>query len=106
MLIGDEILEWNGHVLQNRTFEEVYDVISESRSDHKVEIIVSRPISDAGRPSSLGSSNDVPGHSYLSHAGSMRSGSSKVRDRPAVTVTSPASPDTIHPSWGRVQVFC
>lgn len=116
------MLEWNGYPLQGRTFEEVYDIICESRSDHEVEIIVSRPISDVGRPSSMGaSSGGASGH--LSHhhsygsasgsvagvgpAGSTRSGGSKVssqRDRPAVTVTSPASPDTLHPSWGKVQV--
>ena len=47
---GDEVLEWNGYPLQGRTFEEVYDIISESRADHQVEIVVSRPISDVGRP--------------------------------------------------------
>lgn len=119
---GDEVLEWNGYPLQGRTFEEVYDIICESRSDHEVEIIVSRPISDVGRPSSMGASSAGAGghlshhHSYgsasgsvagVGPAGSTRSGGSKVssqRDRPAVTVTSPASPDTLHPSWGKVQV--
>ncbi|XP_046440908.1 regulating synaptic membrane exocytosis protein 2-like isoform X6 [Daphnia pulex] len=129
---GDEVLEWNGYPLQGRTFEEVYDIICESRSDHEVEIIVSRPISDVGRPSSMGAQSGGsagPGGGHLSHhhsgygsasgslagvgggggAGSTRSGGSKVssntqRDRPAVTVTSPASPDTLHPSWGKVQV--
>lgn len=48
--VGDEVLEWNGYPLQGRTFEEVYDIICESRADHEVEIVVSRPISDVGRP--------------------------------------------------------
>uniref|UniRef100_A0A0P6D099 Regulating synaptic membrane exocytosis protein n=1 Tax=Daphnia magna TaxID=35525 RepID=A0A0P6D099_9CRUS len=127
---GDEVLEWNGYPLQGRTFEEVYDIICESRSDHEVEIIVSRPISDVGRPSSMGAQSGGSagpgghlGHHHSGYgsasgsivgvggggAGSTRSGGSKVssntqRDRPAVTVTSPASPDTLHPSWGKVQV--
>lgn len=121
-MAGDEVLEWNGYPLQGRTFEEVYDIICESRSDHEVEIIVSRPISDVGRPSSMGTSGGGAGghlshhHSYgsasgsvagVGAAGSTRSGGSKVSggQRPAVTVTSPASPDTLHPSWGKVQVI-
>jgi len=131
------VLEWNGQSLQGRTFEEVYDVIAESRADHEIEIIVCRPISDVGRPSSLGGSGGGGngsgagsgggggggggggsvgaastgggggGHGYLPRSGSVRSGGGgggKVRDRPAVTVTSPASPETLHPSWGKVQV--
>ena len=118
------MLEWNGYPLQGRTFEEVYDIICESRSDHEVEIIVSRPISDVGRPNSMGGSSAGAG-SHGHHqggsgygsgtsggamapgggGGSTRSGGSKMSgNRPAVTVTSPASPDTLHPSWGKVQV--
>lgn len=118
------MLEWNGYPLQGRTFEEVYDIICESRSDHEVEIIVSRPISDVGRPSSMGGTSGAPLHHHSSYgsssagmtgaggvsqsaggSGSTRSGGSKISgSRPAVTVTSPASPDTLHPSWGKVQV--
>lgn len=39
---GDEVLEWNGRSLQNKTFEEVYDVIAESKQEHQVELVVSR----------------------------------------------------------------
>ena len=102
LFLGDEVLEWNNYPLKGRTFEEVYDIICESRADQEVEIIVSRPISDVGRPSSIGSSG--PSHGYHPPTTSIRSGGSKVRDRPSVTVTSPASPDTLHPSWGKVQV--
>ena len=98
------MLEWNGYPLKGRTFEEVYDIICESRADHDVEIIVSRPISDVGRPSSIGNSANMTPHGYLPQSASTRSGGSKVRDRPAVKVTSPTSPDTIHPSWGKVHV--
>lgn len=46
---GDEVLEWNGRSLQGKTFEEVYDIISESRQEPQVELIVSRQLSDVGR---------------------------------------------------------
>lgn len=108
------MLEWNGYGLQGRTFEEVYDIICESRADHEVEIVVSRPISDVGRPSSIGASSGVGSHRTGAGVGPMGgpapgsgAGSGRgsgQRERPAVTVTSPASPDTLHPSWGKVQV--
>lgn len=113
------MLEWNGYGLQGRTFEEVYDIICESRAEHEVEIVVSRPISDVGRPSSIGGApSSVPGHRSASGMGPAMGGPGSVglsgpgssrssggqRERPAVTVTSPASPDTLHPSWGKVQV--
>ncbi|KAI1289186.1 Rab-3-interacting molecule unc-10 [Halotydeus destructor] len=39
---GDEVLEWNGRSLQGKTYEEVYDIISESKQEPQVELIVSR----------------------------------------------------------------
>uniref|UniRef100_A0A0M3JCX7 HMG-CoA synthase (inferred by orthology to a S. mansoni protein) n=1 Tax=Anisakis simplex TaxID=6269 RepID=A0A0M3JCX7_ANISI len=39
---GDEVLEWNGHQLQNATFDQVYEIISSSKNDNQVELIVSR----------------------------------------------------------------
>lgn len=39
---GDEILEWNGRSLQGLTFEEVYDIIAESRHEPQIELIVCR----------------------------------------------------------------
>ena len=41
---GDEVLEWNGRSLQEKTFEEVYDIIFESKQEAQVELIVQRPI--------------------------------------------------------------
>jgi hypothetical protein len=41
---GDEVLEWNGRELQNASFDEVCDIINESKHDPQVELIVSRPI--------------------------------------------------------------
>ncbi|XP_037120194.1 regulating synaptic membrane exocytosis protein 2-like [Syngnathus acus] len=44
---GDQVLEWNGHLLQGATFDEVYNIILESQSEPRVELLVSRPISRA-----------------------------------------------------------
>ena len=41
---GDEVVEWNGRSLQGKTFEEVYDIIFESKQEAQVELIVQRPI--------------------------------------------------------------
>ncbi|KAA0200282.1 hypothetical protein HAZT_HAZT003079 [Hyalella azteca] len=46
---GDEVLEWNGRVLSGLTFEEVYDVISESCHEAQVELIVARQLTDIDR---------------------------------------------------------
>ena len=39
---GDEVVEWNGRSLQGKTYEEVYDIIAESKQEPQVELIVSR----------------------------------------------------------------
>ena len=41
---GDEVLEWNGQDLQSKSYEEVHTIISNSRQDEHVRLIVSRPI--------------------------------------------------------------
>lgn len=41
---GDQVLEWNGRVLQGATFNEVYNIILESKPEPQVELVVSRPI--------------------------------------------------------------
>jgi hypothetical protein len=48
---GDEVLDWNGRSLQNKTFEEVYDIMAETRHEPQVELVVSRMLSDIGRQS-------------------------------------------------------
>lgn len=42
---GDEVLEWNGHPLTNKSYEDVHDIISGSRHDLQVELRVSRLLS-------------------------------------------------------------
>ncbi|ELW68401.1 Regulating synaptic membrane exocytosis protein 2 [Tupaia chinensis] len=46
---GDEVLEWNGRLLQGATFEEVYNIILESKPEPQVELVVSRPIGDKNK---------------------------------------------------------
>ncbi|XP_067135753.1 regulating synaptic membrane exocytosis protein 2-like isoform X3 [Centruroides vittatus] len=41
---GDEVVEWNGRSLQNKTREDVSEIILESRQEPQVELIVSRPL--------------------------------------------------------------
>lgn len=41
---GDEVIEWNGRPLRNLTFDEVYDIIFESKQELQVELIVQRSI--------------------------------------------------------------
>lgn len=43
-VVGDQVLEWNGRVLQGATFNEVYNIILESKPESQVELVVSRPI--------------------------------------------------------------
>ncbi|XP_054619151.1 regulating synaptic membrane exocytosis protein 2-like isoform X2 [Dunckerocampus dactyliophorus] len=45
---GDQVLEWNGYVLQGATFNQVYNIILESKSEPQVELLVSRPVRPAG----------------------------------------------------------
>uniref|UniRef100_A0A3B5A9D4 PDZ domain-containing protein n=1 Tax=Stegastes partitus TaxID=144197 RepID=A0A3B5A9D4_9TELE len=46
---GDQVLEWNGRVLQGATFNEVYNIILESKPEPQVELVVCRPIGDVSR---------------------------------------------------------
>uniref|UniRef100_A0A8C5BJV8 Regulating synaptic membrane exocytosis 2 n=1 Tax=Gadus morhua TaxID=8049 RepID=A0A8C5BJV8_GADMO len=65
---GDQVLEWNGTLLQGATFKEVYNIILESKPEAQVELVVSRPI------------------------GSFES---QKMDRPSISVTSPMSPSML-----------
>ena len=47
LLPGDEVIEWNGRSLQSKSYEEVHDIIAESRQEEQVELIVSRPMIEA-----------------------------------------------------------
>ncbi|XP_061124000.1 regulating synaptic membrane exocytosis protein 2-like [Syngnathus typhle] len=59
---GDQVLEWNGHLLQGATFDEVYNIILESQSEPRVELLVSRPIraADSAHRQPVSSSFESP----------------------------------------------
>ncbi|KAM9307626.1 regulating synaptic membrane exocytosis protein 2 [Gastrophryne carolinensis] len=80
---GDEVLEWNGRILQGATFEEVYNIILESKSEAQVELVVSRPIGDIPR---------IPDSTHAPQDSSSSSFESQKMDRPSISVTSPMSP--------------
>ena len=42
IFVGDEVLEWNGRNLKGLTFEDVYEIIMETKQDPQVELIVQR----------------------------------------------------------------
>ena len=44
LFIGDEVVQWNGLCLRGLTFEEVYDIMYDSKSDSQVELFIERPI--------------------------------------------------------------
>ena len=98
LLPGDEVLEWNGRQLQDKSYEEVHDIIAESRQDDQVELIVSRQI--------------VTHHPHHHGRRPMR-GDTRADSGPTLAVTDPlggtqlvvrpASPLTPDPSF-RIQV--
>ncbi|CAJ0583524.1 unnamed protein product, partial [Mesorhabditis spiculigera] len=67
---GDEVLEWNGVNLQNKTFDQVYEVIAASKNDTQVELIVSRSTSVPGGDDFL----NVQQQAYSPHVGAAISG--------------------------------
>ncbi|XP_046875549.1 regulating synaptic membrane exocytosis protein 2 [Hypomesus transpacificus] len=79
---GDQVLEWNGRVLQGATFKEVYNIILDSKPEPQVELVVSRHIGDVSR---------MPDSSH----GQLESSSSSFESQkmgPSISVTSPMSP--------------
>ncbi|XP_018353857.1 PREDICTED: regulating synaptic membrane exocytosis protein 2 isoform X3 [Trachymyrmex septentrionalis] len=46
--LGDEVIAWNGRSLQGKSFQEVYDIIFESRLEPQIELIVERKLSTTG----------------------------------------------------------
>ncbi|XP_048117530.1 regulating synaptic membrane exocytosis protein 2 isoform X4 [Alosa alosa] len=79
---GDQVLEWNGRILQGATFKEVYNIILESKPEPQVELVVSRPIGDIPR---------IPDSTHAQLESSSSSFESQKMDRPSISVTSPMS---------------
>ncbi|XP_076745995.1 regulating synaptic membrane exocytosis protein 2 isoform X19 [Maylandia zebra] len=83
---GDQVLEWNGKLLQGATFKEVYNIILESKPEPQVELVVSRPIGDIPR---------IPDSTHSQLESSSSSFESQKMDRPSISVTSPMSPSML-----------
>nr|XP_020467275.1 regulating synaptic membrane exocytosis protein 2 isoform X9 [Monopterus albus] len=83
---GDQVLEWNGKILQGATFKEVYNIILESKPEPQVELVVSRPIGDIPR---------IPDSTHAQLESSSSSFESQKMDRPSISVTSPMSPSML-----------
>ncbi|XP_063931974.1 regulating synaptic membrane exocytosis protein 2 isoform X1 [Zophobas morio] len=103
---GDEVIEWNGRVLQGKTYQEVADIIAESKQEANVELIVSR---------SMGSRRAAQAtwRQSMAHRGQSGQWHQEVEgyERPHVLVTSPGSPERPRPSpalapsvGGRIQI--
>lgn len=73
---GDEVIEWNGRVLQGKTYQEVADIIAESKQEANVELIVSR---------SMGSRRAAQAtwRQSMAHRGTIESRETKVCSRSA-----------------------
>ncbi|KAK9527051.1 hypothetical protein VZT92_015716 [Zoarces viviparus] len=82
---GDQVLEWNGRLLQGATFNEVYNIILDSKPEAQVELVVSRPIGDVLKAAESS-------HVQLDSS-SCSFNSQKVA--PFISVTSPMSPSVL-----------
>ncbi|KAL1513477.1 hypothetical protein ABEB36_002883 [Hypothenemus hampei] len=85
---GDEVIEWNGRLLQGKSYQEVADIIAESKQEANVELIVSRPMGNRKIAKAswrqFATQRGQPNVSWPE---------SEIYERPHVLVTSPGSPD-------------
>ncbi|XP_055607380.1 regulating synaptic membrane exocytosis protein 2 isoform X3 [Uranotaenia lowii] len=87
---GDEVVQWNGHSLRGKTAQQVYDIISDSRPESFVELLVTREISINRKNTQASWQKSHSPTRIKTH----RQGESyDRRDKPSVLVTSPGSPD-------------
>ncbi|ESP02664.1 hypothetical protein LOTGIDRAFT_138051, partial [Lottia gigantea] len=81
---GDEVVEWNGRSLQGATFEEVYDIILESKQEPQVELIVHRSTKTGEVPPGIQST-------FTDHARDALPAQHQHRNRHSLTVTTTGS---------------
>ncbi|KAH7642003.1 hypothetical protein HUG17_5048 [Dermatophagoides farinae] len=55
----DEVLEWNGISLQGKTYDEVHDIIADSKHHSEIELVVARPLMDATTTASASASTST-----------------------------------------------
>ncbi|XP_011647234.1 regulating synaptic membrane exocytosis protein 2 [Pogonomyrmex barbatus] len=122
---GDEVIAWNGRSLQGKSFREVYDIITESRLEPQIELVVERKLSTTTGMAPAGPGPSTPMTSRKMVAQSQwrqkhetisglqpphHKGLKKCllwelydarREKPSVLVTSPGSPDLHAQGRGR-----
>ncbi|EFN68019.1 Regulating synaptic membrane exocytosis protein 2, partial [Camponotus floridanus] len=124
---GDEVIAWNGRSLQGKSFREVYDIITESRLEPQIELVVERKLSTTTTgmtPAGPGPSTPMASRRIVAQSqwrqkhetipGSVRKRYILVdtarslaelydarREKPSVLVTSPGSPDLHAQGRGR-----
>ncbi|XP_025267551.1 regulating synaptic membrane exocytosis protein 2 isoform X3 [Camponotus floridanus] len=122
---GDEVIAWNGRSLQGKSFREVYDIITESRLEPQIELVVERKLSTTTTgmtPAGPGPSTPMASrrivaqsqwrqkHETIPGSQPHHKGLKKCilwelydarREKPSVLVTSPGSPDLHAQGRGR-----
>ncbi|XP_006816755.2 regulating synaptic membrane exocytosis protein 2-like [Saccoglossus kowalevskii] len=95
---GDEVLEWNGRDLQGATFDEVYNIVLDSKAEPLVELVVARVMGDIGPGIPTKQTRDIISKRASLTSSGYDSGKMKEDEepskprRPSVTITSPGSP--------------
>lgn len=97
---GDEVVEWNGRSLQGATFEEVCDIILESKQEPQVELIVHRNKSTGEVPT--GADNLYDAHKDFGHIKDVV-GTTRL-NQPSLKITSPESPTQANAKRNTMQV--
>ncbi|XP_058448577.1 regulating synaptic membrane exocytosis protein 2 isoform X2 [Malaya genurostris] len=87
---GDEVVQWNGNSLRGKSALDVYEIVSDSRLEPSVELLVTRAI-QINRENTQASWRNS--HSSIRVQTHHREESYERRDKPSVLVTSPGSPD-------------
>ncbi|XP_034748716.1 regulating synaptic membrane exocytosis protein 2 [Etheostoma cragini] len=57
---GDQVLEWNGRPLQGASFNEVYNIILDSKAEPQVELLVCRALGEVSRSADLSQLDSSP----------------------------------------------
>ncbi|KAJ8965178.1 hypothetical protein NQ314_004321 [Rhamnusium bicolor] len=103
----DEVIEWNGRSLQGKTYQEVADIIAESKQEANVELIVSRSMGSRR----VAQANWRQSVAHRGQSGGQWHQETEIYERPHVLVTSPGSPERQEPAQalapsvgGRIQI--
>ncbi|CAO1439599.1 unnamed protein product [Diamesa serratosioi] len=89
---GDDVLKWNGISLQNKSAQEVNNIIKESRNKTLIELTVSREVNVNEKAAQKASWHQS--HSPVrSQPRTYKQREHDAREKPSVLVTSPGSPE-------------